>query len=123
MFGYEEELLDEIEELKAENEKLKAENEKLKLCLSVVIKSLPTNEDIEKEAMKHDAEYMSETFFEEGAKWIREMLPQFILVGIQELDGIINQLKSINQKQSNEIEEMGLGIFSTDFEIRNLINR
>jgi hypothetical protein len=72
MFGYEEELQDEICELKAENEKLK-------LRLSVVIKSLPTDEDIEKEAMKHDAEYMSETFFEEGAKWVREIIKGNVL--------------------------------------------
>jgi trigger factor len=37
------------------------------------------DEDIEKEAMKHNAEYMSETFFEEGAKWLREIIKGNVL--------------------------------------------
>jgi hypothetical protein len=45
MFGYEEELQDEIA-------LLKAENEKLKLRLSVVIKSLPTTEELKSKLTK-----------------------------------------------------------------------
>jgi len=82
MFGYEEELQDEIT-------KLKAENEKLKLRLSVVIKSLPTTEDIEHFASnkrKQDwsvelgngaSEYERGLIF--GAKWIKQQIEGNVL--------------------------------------------
>jgi hypothetical protein len=82
MFGYEEELQDEIAELKAENEKLK-------LRLSVVIKSLPTTEDIEHFASnkrKQDwsvelgngaSEYERGLIF--GAKWMKQQIEGNVL--------------------------------------------
>ena len=82
MFGYEEELQDEIV-------KLKAENEKLKLRLSVVIKSLPTTEDIEHFASnkrKQDwsvelgngaSEYERGLIF--GAKWMKQQIEGNVL--------------------------------------------
>jgi hypothetical protein len=82
MFGYEEELQDEIAELKAENEKLK-------LRLSVVIKSLPTTEDIEHFASnkrKRDwsvelgngaSEYERGFIF--GAKWMKQQIEGNVL--------------------------------------------
>ena len=82
MFGYEEELQDEIT-------KLKAENEKLKLRLSVVIKSLPTTEDIEHFASnkrKQDwsvelgngaSEYERGLIF--GAKWMKQQVEDNVL--------------------------------------------
>jgi len=82
MFGYEDELQDEIA-------LLKAENEKLKLRLSVVIKSLPTTEDIEHFASnkrKQDwsvelgngaSEYERGLIF--GAKWMKQQIEGNVL--------------------------------------------
>jgi len=82
MFGYEDELQDEIT-------LLKAENEKLKLRLSVVIKSLPTKEDIEHFASnkrKQDwsvelgngaSEYERGLIF--GAKWMKQQIEGNVL--------------------------------------------
>lgn len=40
----------------------------------VFISLVPTDSEIETESMRHQAEYMSETFFEEGAHWMRKLL-------------------------------------------------
>ncbi len=34
----------------------------------------PNDEEIEKESLLHDEEYMGEDFFERGAKWMREKM-------------------------------------------------
>jgi hemerythrin superfamily protein len=70
MFGLEEELNDEIQKLKLENQELKSK-------LSNFINRLPTHDEIEKESLRHDAEYMSEDFFEQGARWVIEQINKY----------------------------------------------
>lgn len=55
------------------NEKLKKIiKENINQHINEIIALLPTDSQIDSESMKHDTEYMSETFFAAGAKWMKE---------------------------------------------------